>query len=142
MQIAMVAVSKDNLFKRKCNGPPAWVGQPTVNVISTAAIKDNKHRRVYSGSITWCAKCGSYLETRGRGLALICNTAPEKNVRGGMWWQREQLLRRKHPVRLTFMEEHRNADGTLWMPQGSGYANLAVDADAPPPECFYRYQPE
>ena len=51
-------------------------------------------------------------------------------------------MRRKHPVRLTFMEEHRNADGTLWMPQGSGYANLAVDAEAPPPEGFYRHQPK
>ena len=49
-------------------------------------------------------------------------------------------MRGKHPVKLTLMDQHRNADGTLWLPHGGGCANLATDPAASPPD--YRYVPE
>ena len=59
-----------------------------------------------------------------------------------MWQQRDSLARTKHPIHLTLMEQHLNADGSLWIPSGGSYANLRTDPAAERPEGFYQYVPE
>ena len=66
-----------------------------------------------------------------------------------MWGQLKKLIRRSHPKTLRLMQEHRNADGTLWVPSGGTYERLEQRSAAAKaekahvvPEGFYPYVPE
>ena len=56
-------------------------------------------------------------------------------------------MRRCHPKTLNLMQPHLNADGSIWIPRGGAYANLASqdrDEDGTPtapsmPDAFYPY---
>ena len=85
----------------------------------------DNHNRVYSGDVVWCSICGCYADSKAKGMADLCNGKPDKHDDGGgMWGQRNKLYRRCHPKTGGLMQEHRNADGTPWVPSGGGYAVL------------------
>ena len=85
------------------------------------------HKRVYSGGVVWCAVCACLSDSKAKGMAKLCNGAPKKSHDGGgMWGQMRKLLRRCHPKTLQLMQEHRNADGSLWVPSGGTYERLVM----------------
>ena len=102
------------------------------------------HDRVYAGEVVWCSICGAYADSKAKGMARPCEGLPEKRKGyGGMWGQRQKLLRRCHPKTFEFMRVHRNVDGTLWQPSGGTYTNLGSRTKtSESPDGFVPYVPE
>ena len=56
------------------------------------------HRRMQSGSVLWCSRCGVYADKKAKGLTKTCNGAPPRHRnRGGMEGQLRKLRNGIHP---------------------------------------------
>ena len=49
-----------------------WASAVQATAIAETSLRQDTHRMVVTGSITWCDRCGAYAETRGRGMARPC----------------------------------------------------------------------
>ncbi len=57
-----------------------------------------QHRRMLSGTVLWCAKCGVYADKKAKGLKKVCKGKPPKHKhRGGMEGQLMKLRNNTHP---------------------------------------------
>ena len=92
--------SKKLLASRKCMGCPLIKR-------STIVADDDEgpplqqvqmHRRMQSGTVLWCSRCGVYADKKAKGLARTCNgTPPRHRNRGGMEGQLRKLRNGIHP---------------------------------------------
>ena len=91
---------KERLISRKCSGCPLiqW-SRIEPNSEDEAPPKPvQQHRRMLSGSVLWCFKCGVYADKKSKGLKEICKGKPPRQThRGGMEGQLRKLRNRIHP---------------------------------------------
>jgi hypothetical protein len=91
------------------------------------------HTRVLSGTTLWCLTCGAFADTKAVGLTAECKGAPSVHAQGhygGMWGQKQKLLKNLHPRLGTSLPYPIFEDGTFVHSTGQ-YPNLPANRAAP-----------
>ena len=72
------------LAPQRCSGDAAtrWAMKAEA-LAEHGNIDGGGHRRMLSGDIVWCARCGAYASERARGLAAPCPGKPQVMTGGG-----------------------------------------------------------
>ena len=93
---------KELLISRRCRGCPIvdWskIDLEDGNGDEALPTQLQQHRRMLSGKVLWCSRCGVYADKKAKGLNVICKgTPPRQRHRGGMEGQLRKLRSGVHP---------------------------------------------
>lgn len=95
------------------------------------------HKRMQSGSVMWCYRCGVYADKQCKGLSKTCNSTPPKHRhRGGMEGQLRKLRNCIHPKTGAWLPKAFELDPVV-LP-------AKVNSEGPDkvmPDGFYLYEP-
>ena len=91
---------KEFLISRRCRGSPIveWsrVEQDSDDDAQPAPMQ--QHRKMLSGSVLWCFRCGTYADKNAKGLNDSCKGKPPRQLhRGGMEGELRKLRNGIHP---------------------------------------------
>ncbi len=90
----------EKFARARCDGSAAarWAERAVADAEHGLA-DGGGHRRMMSGEVIWCARCGSYASELARGLARPClGPPPPGGNSGGRLWQLRRLRKGRHPV--------------------------------------------
>lgn len=95
------------------------------------------HKRMQSGSVIWCFRCGVYADKKSKGLTKACTGAPPRHRhRGGMEGQLRKLRHCIHPKTGVWLPKAIEMDPDVKVvPAASDVPDKAK------PEGFYLYEP-
>ena len=71
------------------------------------------HRRLLSGHVLWCRKCGCYGDSHARGLADVCKGKPIVTTGGGRAGQLKYLMAGRHPRTRKMLPPAIDEDGNF-----------------------------
>jgi hypothetical protein len=96
----------------------------------------HEHKKMLSGDVLWCSRCGVYADKKAKGLLDSCSGKPPKGGGGRMEGQLRKLRNNIHP---------KTGEAIPWpMEVDKDTAPIVatnVDVDHVPPDGFYQYVP-
>ena len=122
------------LSSQRCDGSAAsrWA-MKALQLADAEVLVGRGHTRVLSGTTLWCLTCGAFADTKAVGLTAECKGAPSVHAQGhygGMWGQKQKLLKNIHPRLGTSLPYPIFEDGTFVHSTGQ-YPNLPANRAAP-----------
>ena len=129
---------KSKLAAKKCGGSNTkpW---SKCEGRAAGALEGRKHSLLKSGTVLWCAVCGSFAESKASRLGKQCKGPPPKQLgSGGVRSQLNRLRASLHPVTLERLPQAVLADGGSLIGAGT-YSRLKT---SPTQSGFAPYQPE
>lgn len=94
-----ISSKKQLLVSRPCTGSPItkWRCIEQDSEDETPATQSQQHKKMLSGAVLWCNRCGVYADQKSKGLKGECKGKPPRHKhRGGMEGQLRKL-RKGHP---------------------------------------------
>lgn len=136
-----VSSKKKLLASRRCRGCPIvdWrrIDLDDGNGDEAQPTQLQQHRRMLSGTVLWCSRCGVYADKKAKGLKAICKgTPPRQRHRGGMEGQLRKLRNNTHPKTGAWLPPAIELDPIVLPRRVS-----ADEAEQKPPDGFYRCEP-
>ena len=131
---------KGLLTSRRCTGCPLvdWstIQQDSDDEAPPALTRP--HRRMISGDVLWCFRCGVYGDKKAKGLRKDCKGKPPRQMhRGGMEGQLRKLRGGIHPKTGESLPQAVELDPVIVSFKASGQ-----EEQSEPPDGFYVYVPE
>ena len=130
---------KELLTSKKCLGCPLvkWSKIERDSEDKAPPMPVQQHRRMSSGSVLWCFRCGVYADKKAKGLKDICKGKPPRQThRGGMEGQLRKLRNGIHPKTGACLPPPVELDPVVMQVR-----ETASDEGHKVPEGFYVYEP-